>query len=195
MVLRDHPAIVGKLSVYQLRYEHYVAKLELRLGRGQFDRDRIIAVLKELGELDNRLAGKYHFLLGEILSYDFSACVGQAVPVGRHQLQLPFLDDHEQAIEIVADILLGHCILNKPQKRLQQLLRDREARRGSLDQRQSRKILCRQRLQVETTFSRFHLKPLVLQRKGDLRAVRKSAQDVDELSRPHGDFLGVAGSL
>src|SRR5205814_7502057 len=131
MVLRDYPAIVGKLSVYELRHEHYVTKLEFGLSRGQFDRDRIIAVLKELGELDNRLAGKYHFLLGQILPPDFAARVGQPVTIGRHQLQLPFLDDHEQAIEIVADILLSHGVLNQPQKGLQQLLRNRKARRRS----------------------------------------------------------------
>src|SRR3989440_11434828 len=75
MVLRDHPAVVGKLSVYELRHEYYVAKLEFGLSRGQFDRDRIIAVLKELGEFDNRLAGKYHFLLGQILPPDVAARV------------------------------------------------------------------------------------------------------------------------
>src|SRR5258708_29289419 len=73
--------------------------------------------------------------------------------------------------------------------------RDCEARRRSLDQHQSRKILCRERLQAEATFSRLYLKSLVQQREGNLRSVREGAENIDEFSRSHGDFLGVARSF
>jgi len=36
----------------------------------------------------------------------------QPVAVGRHHLELLVLDHHEQAVQVVADVLLGHRVLD-----------------------------------------------------------------------------------
>jgi hypothetical protein len=73
-------------------------------------------------------------------------------------------------------------------------LRDGEVCRRGLGQGQSRKILCRECLQVETAFSRPDLEFLVLQCKRNLCSLRESAKDIYKLSRSYRYSLGFTGS-
>src|SRR3990172_7437526 len=59
---RDHPRVIGKFAVDQLRYQLDRSEAESRLVGRELDRDLVIAVRKELGELEYRLSRHDHLL-------------------------------------------------------------------------------------------------------------------------------------
>ena len=103
-------------------------------------------------------------------------------------LRLPVLDHHQQAVQVVADVLLRHGVLHQ-RRAAGAGPSARSAKRGRLARRlgQARKILGRQRLQREAALARLDQQPLVLLLQRDLGVVGQRAQDVEQLARPDGD--------
>src|SRR5437016_158219 len=145
---RDHARVIRELAVDQLRHHLDRAEAECRLGRRELDCDFLVAVGEELGELQHRLSW-HDDLLARQLRVELERRVGKAMPVRRHQLQLPILHHHEQAVQVVTDILLRHRVLHQAEQPAQRLLAEREARGLARRLCQAREVLRRQRLQRE----------------------------------------------
>jgi hypothetical protein len=65
--------------------------------------------------------------------------------VGGNQLEGLILHHHQQAVQVIADVLLRHRVLHQPEQPPQRLLRQRKAGRFAGRLGQTRKILGRQR--------------------------------------------------
>ena len=112
--------------------------------------------------------------------------------VGRDKAQLAAVHDHEQAVQVVADILLRHRVVHQTELAAQHLLRQREARRFAARARQARKVFRRQRLQAEAAAAGLDQQALVLRLQVHVDVLGQRPQDVEQLSRTHGERLGVA---
>src|SRR6266850_6044037 len=88
---RDNARVIWKLAVDQLRHQLDRAEAECGLRRRQLDSDFLVAVGEELGELEHRLS-RHDDLLARQLRVELEGRISQSMPVGRHQLQLPILN-------------------------------------------------------------------------------------------------------
>ena len=114
--------------------------------------------------------------------------------VRRHQLQLPILDHHQQAVQVVTDVLLRHCVLHETKQPTQRFLGEHEARGFAGGLCQAREILGRQCLQRKAALACLNQQAFVLLLQRDLRVLRESPQDVDQLARTHSHGARVAAS-
>src|SRR5207253_1969535 len=81
MAARNDAVVIGKLSVDDLADELDIREPESDLIREHVDRDRRLALLEELAELEHRLARQDHLLTG-VAAGNRNARVRQPVPVG-----------------------------------------------------------------------------------------------------------------
>src|SRR5712672_3510938 len=103
--------------------------------------------------------------------------------VRRHELKLLVLDHHQQAVEIVADVLLRHGVLHQTEQPSQSFLAQRKAGHLARRPRKTREVLRWERLQRESTLARLDQQALILLLERYFRAVGKGTQDIDKLSR------------
>src|SRR5712664_2372438 len=97
-----------------------------------------------------------------------------------HELELLVLDHHQEAVEVVADVLLRHGVLHQAQQPSQSFLAQRKAGDLTGRPRKAREVLGWKRLQGESTLARLDQQALILLLKRDFCAVGKSTQDIDK---------------
>jgi hypothetical protein len=102
----------------------------------------------------------------------------QAMTVGSNHSQVIFLYQQQQAVQIVANVLLRHGVLHHGQDMFQFLLLYRYFSLGFGTFRKLREVLDGKRLQIEAAFSRFDVKPVLSHLQYYLGLVRKRAQYV-----------------
>src|SRR5688572_9691460 len=182
----NYACVIRKLAVDQLGDEVDGAEAERGLGGADLNLDRRIAIGEKLAELQHGLARNDDFLARQLRA-ELERGVSQPMTVGGDKLQHAVLDHHQQAVQIVPDVLLSHRVLHERKHPAQGLLLEFEARRLASGLGQARKILGRQGLQREAAFARPDHKALVLMLERHFRAVGKRTQDIKELARTHGD--------
>src|SRR5205085_5782776 len=101
---REDMRVIRELAVDQLGDELDGAEGERSLARRELDIYLFFAIREELGELEHRFSRDDDFLAWQF-SRKLEGSVGEPVPVGRDELQLLFLHDHQQAVQVVANIL------------------------------------------------------------------------------------------
>jgi hypothetical protein len=154
--------------------------------------DLVVSVTEEFDELEHRLAGQNDFLPLAGLA-DRLCRVRKPMAVGRHRLELPVLDDEQHAVEVVANVLLGHRVLDEQEEGAQPGLRQPVGGRAGRF-REPRKVLRRERLQAEAALARLHLDLVRLRIQSDGGVFGQRAQDVHELAGRNRHLL-VAGRL
>src|SRR3954467_10289826 len=193
-VLRWNDArVVGELAVDQLGDELDCTKTEGRLARRKLDANFLVGVGEELGQLEHGLS-RHDRLLTREVGVEFDLGKGEAVAVGRHQLDLASLYDHQQTVEVIANVLLRHGVLHEPEHTTQGLLRHRKARHVACRLGEAREIFRRQRLQAKAALAGPYQQPLVLRLQADLGLLRQRPQDVEQLPRAHRKGTRILGA-
>src|SRR6267142_1660528 len=154
----DDARVVGELAVDQLRDELDRAEAKAGLRGRELDAHFVVAVGQELGELHDGLA-RHDGLQSRQVCGEGHGRKGETMAVGRHQLELAAIDDRQQAVQVVADVLLGHRVLDEAEQPAQGLLRQREAGHVTRGLRQLGEILGGQRLQTEAAAARLQRPP------------------------------------
>jgi hypothetical protein len=93
------------------------------------------------------------------------------MPVRGHDQQRILTHREQEAIEVVADVLLCHRVLDQREQLFQLPLRQRCAGSGARGRREFWKVHCWQRLQRELTLAGTQLQTLVGKFQADLGAV------------------------
>jgi hypothetical protein len=192
---RNHPLVIRKLSVDQLGGKQHAVEPEAGLAAREFDRHGIVAVLEQLGELQDGLAGDDHLLLAQVARGELARCDRKPMPVGRDDAQLARVDHYQQAVQVVPNVLLRHRVLHEREHGFQLALRQLECHWRPLRRSQPGKVLGRQRLELETALAAAHLQALVRERHRDLAAFGQRAQDVEQLAGADRHRLGLPGGL
>ena len=104
--------------------------------------------------------------------------VGQAVAVGRYQTELVSFGLHQQAVQIIADVLYGHAVLDLRQHTFECFLCQRKCRADFLSHAHQREVFGRQGLQGEARFAGFQHQAVLRPIQSNLRSFGKRAQDV-----------------
>ena len=113
--------------------------------------------------------------------------VGEAVAVGGDHAQLAAFGDQQQAVEVVADVLLRHRVGHLGELALEGALADGEPGAGVLGRVQARVVGGGQGLELEAAAPGLDGEALVVERQRDLGGVGQGAQDVLQLARADGD--------
>jgi hypothetical protein len=113
--------------------------------------------------------------------------VGQAMAVGGDHAQLAAVGDDQQAVEVVADVLLRHRVRDLGELALEGALADGEARSGVSGRVQARVVGRGQGLELEAAAAGLDREALVVEREADVGRIRQGAQDILQLARADGD--------
>src|SRR5260221_5357491 len=194
LVLRRYDArVVRELSIDQLGDQLDRAEAERRLSAGQFNAHFIIAIGKQLRQLNYGLTRDDRLLTWQARPKR-QRSKGEAVSIGGHHLEFAALHHHQQPVQVVADVLLRHRVLHEPQQMPQRLLRQRKARYLSGGLGKARKILCRKGLQAEPAAARFDHQALVLRLQADFGVLGEGTQNIEQLPCAYGQRACVAGT-
>src|SRR5471030_1123438 len=202
VALGDHPRVVGELALDQLGDQLDVGEGQLDLVGGDVQLHRLVVLFQQALQFDDGLARDDHFLALERL-LGLHLAEGQAVAVGGHGDDVLAVQDQQQAVQVVADVLLGHREVDHVEQMLQRLLRQRDGGVVALGLLHGREFLGGQRLQREARFAGLHGQALVQQRHRHVARFRQRAQDVEQLAGGHGGAghvgagadAGVGGDL
>ena len=93
-----------------------------------------------------------------------------------------FLENHEQAVQIVANVLLGHRILDEAKQLAKHLLRHGEARAFGLRPGEAGKVLSGQGLEHKAALAGLQLNALVLRLQSDFHPFGQRAKNVEQLA-------------
>jgi hypothetical protein len=96
-------------------------------------------------------------------------------------------DDQQQAVEVVADVLLGHGVLHQGELLLEGLLRGGEVHGFAFRRGQARVVGGGQGLQLEAALAGLEGDALVVEGEADVGGVGQGAQDVLQLAGADGD--------
>ena len=182
VVLRNDALIVGELAVDELGHQLDVAEAELRLGRRQHDVERLVVVGQLARQFEHGLA-RQDDLEAVVVGRDRFGGIGEAVAVGGDHAYFGADHDHQQAVQVIADVLLRHGVLDQRQQAFELLLRQRQFGLLALGHDHARKVLRRQGLQVETALAGFQRQALFVERQADLGRFGQRPQDVLQLAR------------
>ena len=185
---RNHAVVIREFAIDHFTGQLDIAKAEAHLVGQNVNRNRLIGISQQLGQLDHRFARHDDFLLREI-AFNGHHGIAQAMTIGGHAHQLIFLKHKQHAVQIKADVLLCHRELDKTQCGFEQFLRQRKALQLLLTHGQTRIVGRRQGLKAETAFAGLYSHLAVFGVDGDLAGIRQRAQQVLELSGGHGDGL------
>ena len=106
--------------------------------------------------------------------------------VGGHHPHLALVGDQQQAVEVIADILLRHRVLHQRQQGLEGFLRQRKPGLEIGGLGDGGKVLGREGLQGEARFAGLDVELFIVQLQGHIGRRRQGAQDVQQLARGHG---------
>lgn len=113
--------------------------------------------------------------------------VGQAVAVGGDHAQLAAVGDDQQAVEVVADVLLRHRVRHLGELALEGALADSQPRGGVDGRVEARVVGGGKGLELEAAATGLDGEALVVEREADVCGIRQGAQDVLQLARADGD--------
>ena len=181
--MRNDPLVVGKLAVDELGDELDGAEAKHHLVAGQHDLQRLVAVGELAPEFGHRLARQDDLGL-LVLAFELALGKGEPVAVGGDHAQRVAGDHHEQAVEVVADILLRHRVGDLGELVLEDLLRHANRHALVFGRGQPRIVGGRQGLQLEAAAAGLDGETLVVEAEGDVCRLGQRAQDVLQLSRP-----------
>src|SRR5450830_96488 len=185
VALRDHARVVGELALDQLGDQFDVREAQLDLVGGDVQLDRLVVLFQQALQLDDGLARDDHFLALEgLLGLDLAE--GQAVAVGGHGDDVLAVQHQQEAIQVVADVLLGHREVDHVEQVLQRLLRQGERGVEGFRFLHGGEFLGGQRLQREARLAALDGQALVQQGHRHVARFGQRAQDVEQLARGHG---------
>ena len=107
--------------------------------------------------------------------------------VGGDHAQFAAVGDDQQAVEVVADVLLRHRVRHLGELALEGALADGDACGGLVGRRQARVVGGGQGLQLKAAAAGLDGEALVVEREADVAAVGQGAQDVLQLACADGD--------
>jgi hypothetical protein len=193
MILRNHALVVGKLAVDQLGNQLDRTEAQSRLVAAEFDVDRVFGIGQLARQFEHGLARQDHVELVGHAGQRFGH-VGQAVAVGGDQPQLFAAHGQQQAVEVVADVLLGHRVLHQRQQTLELALRQADLDRFALGDLHAGVVLRRQGLQREAALAGAHRELAVIGVEADFLAFRQGTEDVLQLACRHGQCSRLGGA-
>ena len=180
----NHAREIRKLAFDQLGHQLDVAETETDLARRHVQRHRLVGVLEQALHFQHRLARHDDLMaLGDAVG--LGGAVRQAVAVGGHGAHTARLEHQQHAIEVVADILLGHGEVHHVEQVAQHALRHAQRHVPLFGLGHGRELAGRQRLQCEAALGRLHRQLVAGQAQLDLAGVRQGLQDVEQLARRH----------
>src|SRR5690606_4265929 len=186
------PGEVGELALDQLGDEFDVAEAETDLARGHVDADRLVAFGQQTLHFKYRLT-RHDDVVLVLDALDRGAAMGKAVAVGGHGAHPARLEHEQQAVQIIADVLLRHGEMHHVEQVLERLLQQRKRDIPFLGLGQGGKFVGSQRLQGKAAFARLNRELARGKRQLDLAGVGQGTQDVEQLARrDRGGFIGVA---
>ena len=111
VVQRDDAVEVGEFAVDDFADDGRAVALEAYLVVEQLDADGFGRVVQQFEEFQNGFARQDDFGFGQF-GFDLAGGVGKAVAVGGDEAQLVAFNLHQQAVEVVADVLYCHAVLD-----------------------------------------------------------------------------------
>ena len=190
---RDHRLIVRKAAVDQLRGEAHVLALDPQVIATHFEHDLPVTPLEQPLQLMHTLARQDQLSPGLDRLRQLRFAQRQAVTIGGDAAEHIGIEIHQQPVQVIAHILLGHGEAGSLDELAQRGLRNPHP----LDPIQILdrwKVVRRQTAQDKTAAARVHRRFLVLQTHRDPAAVRQRPDQVEQFpGRDRG--LAVAGIL
>src|SRR5690606_28291795 len=98
---------VGKLALDQLGHEFDVAEAETDLARSNVDADRLVVIAKQTLHFEYGFA-RHDDIVLVFYAFDRRAAMSQTVAVGGHGAYPARLEHEQQAVQVIADVLLRH---------------------------------------------------------------------------------------
>ena len=193
VIQRNHAIEIGEFPVHHFAHNHRVVAAEAYLIVEQLHRNRLARLIEQLEKLQHGFARQNHFSFGQI-GIDGGGRKSQAVAVGGHQAQLIAFHLHQQAVEIIADILHRHAVLHLREHVFKRFLRQRKSGAHVFTDAHQRKIFRRQGLQVEARFACFKREAVLRPIQRHQRAFGQRAQNILQLFGIGGDaeIFGIA---
>ena len=105
--LGDHPGVIGELAFNQLGHQFDVGKLDFQLIRGNLQRDQIVGIFQQTLQLHDGLARNNDLMADELLIGN-DLTEGKPMSIGGNRDHIFAIDYQEQAIEVIANVLLSH---------------------------------------------------------------------------------------
>ncbi len=178
---RDHRFVIRETAIDQLRGEGDIVALDPHVAAADFQLHFAVAALEQALQLGHALARHDDLALGAGAVLQRRFAQRQAVAVGGHAAQQLVAQVEQQAVEVIAHVLLRH----RERGALDQFLQCRFGHRhalGRLDLVHGREIVCRQRGQGEAAAPGLHGDLLAGLRHGHAAAVGQGADDLEQLA-------------
>ena len=181
----NHARVVGELAFHQLRDQLDVGKSQFHLVGGDVQLHRLIVLFQQALQFDDGLARNNHFLAREgLLGGDLAK--RQTVAIGGHGDDVIAIQNQQQAVQVVADVLLRHREMHHVEQVFQRFLGQGDGGVVAFRLLHGRELFRRQGLQGEARLARLHGQALVQQGHRDVARFGQGAQDVQQLARGHG---------
>ena len=105
---RDHRLVIGETAIDQFGGEGDIVALDPDVGAAQFQLQGAVTAFKQALQFGHTLAWDDDLALGPSRLLQRCLTQGQAVAVGGHTAQGGPVEVEQQAVEVVAHVLLGH---------------------------------------------------------------------------------------
>ena len=141
--------------------------------------DGLGRIVQQLEEFQYRFARQDYFRFRQFC-FNLAGRISKAVAVGCNKAQLVSFNLHQQAVEVIADILNRHAVLHLRKHGFEGFLSQRESRADVAADIHQRKVFSRQGLQGKAGFARAQSQTVVRPIQRHQCTVRQGAQDVLE---------------
>ena len=153
IIQRNHAVKVRELAVDDFADNGRTIALEAYLIIQKLNGDGFGRIVQQFEEFQYRFARQDHFRFRQFC-FNLAGRISKAVAVGCNKAQLVSFNLHQQAVEVIADILNRHAVLHLRKHGFEGFLSQRESRADVAADIHQRKVFSRQGLQGKTGFAR-----------------------------------------
>ena len=153
VIQRNHAVKVRELTVDDFADNGRAVALEAYLIIQKLNGDGLGRIVQQLEEFQYRFTRQDDFCFRQF-RFNLAGCISKAVAVGCNKAQLVAFNLHQQAVEVIADVLNRHAVLHLRKHGFEGFLSQRESRADIVADTHQRKVFCRQGLQGKTGFAR-----------------------------------------
>src|SRR5690606_31466425 len=121
----DHAGVVGEFALDQLGDQFDLAKAEANLGGGNINLHHVFAISQQTLHFQHSLAG-HDDVVARLNAFHGSTAMRQTVAVGGHGTHGARLEHEQQAVQVIANVLLRHGKVDLIEQVLERFLRQRE---------------------------------------------------------------------
>src|SRR5690606_8673008 len=181
---------VGELAFHQFRNEVDLAEAEADLGGRDVDLYSVVRVGQQALHFQHRFA-RHDDVVTLFNAFNSRATMCQPVTVSCYRLDGARFENEQQAVQVVAEVLLRHGKVHLVEQVLQYFLRHGEGNVPLLGDSQHGVFGSVKRLQGKAALGRLHSHAPTLYAELHVAGVRQSTQDIQQLARGNGGGGGI----